>query len=907
MRITGGIMIWLIVFGHWGISDPAVCPAGEPAETATDSPPPATVVSPAAADTDAVRRLMDDIRPLMEPNHWPFAAACLERPDIARLIRADFSRMSTIWRRISRAATIGTGSTFLILQEDAVASVFCARPEAVADMVAITGRHAFHALVLLRDPVLAEQFTARPDLFTRRLHRMVAAATPNVREVLHACQNPLLRPLLTAQPAEILRLVECAGETAPAALAALCQPELQDAFHRNPSETVTRLCRLPHAANFLGENVWRLMRSPPLAALLLQAPETMDLRLNRLDREMDGRGAEACIALGNPSLGKWLVANPDACLGALRQLTDIAGLDAPELMSLLAHESVGASLVADPPEFIERVRRLSRAAGMDADTAFTALAAPEIAPLLVSHPSECLALAEEVGRAAGAAFDALRNPLLNESFRRDPAAVTDGLIQIRRVSEDHTAAVFEWLAAAEPARRFLQDRQGLLYALTLLHQALGPRSGDVIRSLDNAQLTPFFLDNPRPAVYRWQRIAHRAGDYASVALGILAEPELAELFIADPDRLYDWISRIVKGAGAGPALQYLAETSGRELWRCEPAVYLQLATVFRNMTPAAVELLVSPPTAPLIRRVLAAEPSLTTDALYGLVFSLREAARDPRLAGNAAEMTELCRRLSPAEIPALPLSYLTDSVTAAGTTAEKTALLKDMARVFDELNLANFQRYTPALLENVYGTVTRPPRADQRLALIMVSRNDPGEAFAEDKRTYRSLLDQGYNLIICESDSDRELAERLCHGGVRGDSPLAHTRRLDLLVIGGHGTADAINLGAGCGSGYDLDLSDFRWLRDLPWPDLLAPDAAVLLFSCFTGADDVAAPRKYSPAGGEHDFANIMEMFARVTERTVFAPRLATGVGWLDFGPDGNVRQVHYWDLAAGNCSPGSR
>jgi len=865
-----------------------------------------TVAAPAAADTDAVQRLMDDIQPLLEPTHWPFAESCLKRPDMAGLIRDDFPRLSAVWRRIARTATIGAGSTFLILGEDALAGVFCARPEAVADVVDITGRHAFHALALLRDPDLAAQFMAQSELFTRRLQRMVTAAVPNVREMLQSCQQPLLRPLLAAHPDEIVRLVECARETAPAALDALRQPPLLEAFRQNPSVTTDRLCTLPGLAGPLGANAWQLLHSPPLAEQLLTAPRQMAEQLQPLRRNTNGYAADICVALGTPALGEWLAADPDACLATLRELTDIAGLDSPELMSLLAQPVVSEALVADPPVFMERVRRLVRAAGLDVHMAFTALAAPEIASLLAHWPDETVALAEAVERAAGAAFDALRNPLLNESFRRDPAAVTDGLIRIRRVSDDHAAAAFEWLADTEPARRFLQDRRDFLYALTLLRQALGPRTGDVIRALDNIQLAAFFLDNPRPAVYRWQRIAHRAGDHAPVALEILTEPALAELFIADPGRLYDWVSRIVTGTGtgAGPALRYLTDKNGRGLWRHEPAVYLQLATVFGNMTPAAVELLASPHTAPLIRRVLAAEPTLATDVLYGLVFSLREAARDPRLAGNAAEITTLCERLSPAEIPVLPFGYLTDSVTAARTTAEKATMLKDMARICSELNLVNLQRYTPTLLENVYVTVTRPPRVDRRLALIMVSRNDPGEAFAEDKRTYGSLLEHGYDLIICESDSDRELAGRLRHGGVRGDSPLARIRRIDLLVIGGHGTADTINLGLGEGKRFHLDFSDFRWLRELPWPDLLAPDAVVLLFSCFTGADHDTAPRKYPSGEGAHDFANIMEMFTRLTGRTVLAPSLATGVGWLDFGPNGSVRQVHYWDLEAGNRSP---
>jgi hypothetical protein len=822
---------------------------------------------------------------------------------MSRLVRAEPRRWTDVYLRLVRAATIGAGSTILILQEESLAALFHADPESVAELVECTGRHAYHALALLRDPALALQFAARPQEFNGRICRMAAATGLRARETLQACDTPALRALLEAYPDAVVRLVELAGESAPAALAVLSDGPLRAAFERNPTETVTVFGRLAKSAGPLGEGVWQLTRSDRLGALLLAEPEKMLELVRRLQREMEGYGADACVALGSGALGCWLAVEPDACLATLREMSSVAGIDTPELMGLLAVEAVSEALVADPTAWIAAVRRIAGAAGIRADEAFTALAMPNTAALLVEHREHCLRLADGTERAAGAAFAALGNLLLAEAFRKNAPELVDDLLHIRRVSEDQAAAVYELLAEEATARGFLADRGRFRYGVSLLCQELGDDKGAALLALRSPRLAETFIKDPRRVVHRLWRIARRAGNEAPAALEILAEPWLAEIFDTAPDRLEEWTSRIVRDArpGAGDAFRGLADERGRNLWRTDKRIYLRVAAVFRQMTPVAAELLTNPAVAPLLRRVLEAETPPTSTALFGLLFSLRAVRSDPRLAENSAELATLCRRLAPGDIPALPFGYFTDLVAGEKTMDDKVHRLKHMARVFADLNLENFHRYSPEILENVYGSVTRPPESNGRLGMVMVGRNDPREAFAEDTRTYHSLLERGYDLIICESETDRELAERLRNGGVLAGSPLARTRRLDLLIIGGHGTADAINLGEGYGKQFDLDLSDHGWLEELPWLEQLRPEAAVLLFSCFTGAEDGGAPRKYAPPANR--FGNMMEMMAALTGRTVFAPRVATGIGWLEFDSSRRVSQVHYWDMAVGNQS----
>ncbi len=198
--------------------------------------------------------------------------------------------------------------------------------------------------------------------------------------------------------------------------------------------------------------------------------------------------------------------------------------------------------------------------------------------------------------------------------------------------------------------------------------------------------------------------------------------------------------------------------------------------------------------------------------------------------------------------------------------------IKKMLSVMEKLDLQTYHRYSPKMLENIYRTATEAAFSDgKRLACVVLPKSDYNNVAGGEAHLYESLIDHGYNLVMCETAKDVDVIRRFLNNGMEpGNTSAVGSRTYDLAVFEAHGTINAM--------AYDYTEDNFRSLlgplldeggrltpgdiskvsqevvekyKKYPGmveekdkyfqPGIMAPKlskkATVCLFSCFSGAD----------------------------------------------------------------------
>jgi hypothetical protein len=171
---------------------------------------------------------------------------------------------------------------------------------------------------------------------------------------------------------------------------------------------------------------------------------------------------------------------------------------------------------------------------------------------------------------------------------------------------------------------------------------------------------------------------------------------------------------------------------------------------------------------------------------------------------------------------------------AARTIGEKKTLLLNK-----EFGIGYFARYTKGELESLCKKtgdwVSHGP-----VFLFAHAKYDSIGAFYSRFPTRKKLSeDNYYDMLFIEAETEDEFYSRIENTGIRQFG-------ISRFQIAGHGTEGRIQLGAGEGEEFFIDLSDTEQLRKLS--HLFAEDAMVFLDSCSTGKNEDAIGASISAA-----------------------------------------------------------
>ena len=271
-----------------------------------------------------------------------------------------------------------------------------------------------------------------------------------------------------------------------------------------------------------------------------------------------------------------------------------------------------------------------------------------------------------------------------------------------------------------------------------------------------------------------------------------------------------------------------------------------------------------------------------------------------------------------------------DGVKSQKTLEGKVREIKERIKVLEELGIEFVGRCPPGALESTYLVATGKADMSRKLAIIVMPKADWNGAFYSGSGLYQSLLDNGYNVLICEAGTDGELAERFFNYGRREKNAAGNSHfcpgqaghvRYDLAVFAGHGTPETLFLGTSQATlgPATLDVEDEFMLKKYGnWNGMLTKKARVCLWACSTGADwHLKAP----DVGGMLDmfgkavpfiFISASAFLLDVTDRMVSKDNLMRKMGdltgaetWAPDEPspdkafvfkDGNVIGIKYYD-----------
>jgi len=212
--------------------------------------------------------------------------------------------------------------------------------------------------------------------------------------------------------------------------------------------------------------------------------------------------------------------------------------------------------------------------------------------------------------------------------------------------------------------------------------------------------------------------------------------------------------------------------------------------------------------------------------------------------------------------------------------------------VLSDLGITFGQRHGGEVLENVYQTSTGMADYEKKLAIVLYNKSDWNNAFGltyaqrflRGKTHFEKLLDNGYNLIICEMENQGDFLARLFNHGMSNDSQISKKLakiKYDLIHIGGHGNPYSLQLGSARDETSKLDTEDFDIFTE-DWKKLATKKAAILLESCST-------------AGYNNGDMNLAEFIASRTGIKTIGATAPTGLENFIFDNDGYVKDAKFY------------
>ncbi|MEM4389611.1 MAG: hypothetical protein QXG98_03030, partial [Candidatus Micrarchaeia archaeon] len=191
-------------------------------------------------------------------------------------------------------------------------------------------------------------------------------------------------------------------------------------------------------------------------------------------------------------------------------------------------------------------------------------------------------------------------------------------------------------------------------------------------------------------------------------------------------------------------------------------------------------------------------------------------------------------------------------------------------RLKDKFNIDFVMRYPGGVLEDMLSGRRDPARP---LAIIAYPKYDDNGAFYSNKiwQLYRA----GFQVVVFESRNEGEFMEWV-------ERIVAKWGPADVVVLGGHGEPQKIQLGAGESEENFLDVTDndvLEALKRLVGPSgMFGPGGVFVLESCSTGDPKTTD--------------NIAQVISKRTGTRVFAPDKRTAISNFNIRRDENGRPV---------------
>lgn len=173
-----------------------------------------------------------------------------------------------------------------------------------------------------------------------------------------------------------------------------------------------------------------------------------------------------------------------------------------------------------------------------------------------------------------------------------------------------------------------------------------------------------------------------------------------------------------------------------------------------------------------------------------------------------------------------------------------TTIGKEKAmELYEQRGIEYFFRYSKETLEEMNSNLKKSKKEIRKkpVALVLYNKYDHNGAFYHEPRHFESLF-RGYSVLIVEVGSEKEFVERFEEIGKKYGP-------IELVDIGGHGTAGSIQLGR---REY-IDITDRKLLQKLK--QYLVADPTVVLESCSTGKDENSVGALISEVWGAHAIA----------------------------------------------------
>jgi hypothetical protein len=242
-----------------------------------------------------------------------------------------------------------------------------------------------------------------------------------------------------------------------------------------------------------------------------------------------------------------------------------------------------------------------------------------------------------------------------------------------------------------------------------------------------------------------------------------------------------------------------------------------------------------------------------------------------------------------------------------GTVKGKVGEIGKRAAVLRQLGLEYVERYDPVILENVYLTaIGKAPKLDRngkgtKLAILLSNKSDWNQVFETNADDCRSLIANGYNLIICECKTDKEVVERFFNYGRLKENAgnNAHFQqgmkdhaRYDFAVFMAHGTPFVLDYGTDSwwkalnhfySGDYTLGVRDELMLKLAgDWEGMFTKKAKIGVDACLAGLDMVI-------------IGNFIEMISRVTGQETIGSNRSTNLKKYEFDRDGYVTNMLFY------------
>lgn len=199
-----------------------------------------------------------------------------------------------------------------------------------------------------------------------------------------------------------------------------------------------------------------------------------------------------------------------------------------------------------------------------------------------------------------------------------------------------------------------------------------------------------------------------------------------------------------------------------------------------------------------------------------------------------------------------------------------------------EQNFSTPFRFHPVRLQRLLNENKKPTQDPQKLALVVLPASDWNGAF-DDINPIIQLQSRGYAVRLCIAGTDEEAAKFIEQ--VKKDQ-----RAPDVLVIGGHGSPDTLQLGISGGDASNLDLTDADILGRINAS--VKPETIMVLHACSTA--------QKLPGQSQNLFGEVRHQLKTLKENKVFgATETAYGYTFI-FDKNDAVSGVKFRFLSKG-------